>query len=180
MGCRDAGYSRNLQRASAELGISVAILESTKNDDPEKILRLHTSLDLLKTQSRNHSDEILLHRHEIYAGYVQQIEVTNEKTSVFWSNAVSVSIFSAISVGHKLIEFAILQGDARRCEIEADHIHNLPVLISPDHEKSKEYYLEKERYFYLDQLEKHTGIDTRNEMSKRFEQFWNLIERNRL
>jgi hypothetical protein len=44
-------------------------------------------------------------------------------------------------------------GDARRCAIEADHIHNLPHLLVQDDSGGLASYWEVERTSYIDQSE---------------------------
>ena len=40
-------------------------------------------------------------------------------------------------------------GDAERCAIEADHLHNLPALLSEFQAEKLEYYLQVERAAYV-------------------------------
>ncbi len=54
------------------------------------------------------------------------------------------------------IRNAAYSGDARACEIEADHLHNLPSLIGETNELRHQYYYEKERTLYL---ERAAGLD---------------------
>lgn len=44
-------------------------------------------------------------------------------------------------------------GDAKRCAIEADHIHNLPHLLIQGDSDGLAYYWEVERTSYIDQSE---------------------------
>lgn len=43
-------------------------------------------------------------------------------------------------------------GHARLCEIEADHIHNIPSLIDEPDERRHLYYINKERGLFLQRL----------------------------
>lgn len=43
-------------------------------------------------------------------------------------------------------------GDSRTCEIEADHLHNIPSLIGEDNEHRHLYYYDGERTLYLERL----------------------------
>lgn len=38
------------------------------------------------------------------------------------------------------------------CQIEADHLHNIPSLINEENELRHQYYIEKERELYLERL----------------------------
>jgi hypothetical protein len=43
-------------------------------------------------------------------------------------------------------------GRVKLCEIEADHLHNIPSLLEESNEARHRYYLEAERTSYLDRL----------------------------
>lgn len=60
-----------------------------------------------------------------------------------------------------LLEWGILMireqarvGRADICEIESDHIHNIPSLICDSNEQRHRFYVEKERGLYLKRLKK--------------------------
>ena len=57
----------------------------------------------------------------------------------------------------EIIQFGILQtrasgwnGDAKRCAIEADHIHNLPCVITSFSWQRLDYYWSAERVWFAD------------------------------
>ena len=47
---------------------------------------------------------------------------------------------------------AAYSGDAHTCEIEADHLHNLPSLIGEPNELRHRYYYDNERTLYLERM----------------------------
>jgi len=51
------------------------------------------------------------------------------------------------------IRGAASQGDHRHCEIEADHLHNIPSYIACGDSANHLYYLTKEVPFYLQQID---------------------------
>jgi|SRR5579859_1132496 len=53
--------------------------------------------------------------------------------------------------------FGFTQGDARRCAIEADHVHNLPGLIVNFSMGALRYYYDVARPEYIRQLTKDKG-----------------------
>lgn len=61
-------------------------------------------------------------------------------------------------------------GDARRCAIEADHLHNLPVLLVNFKEDGLQYYWDFERPSYVSQV----GAD----QVVAFEDLWRRLERH--
>jgi hypothetical protein len=60
-------------------------------------------------------------------------------------------------------------GDARRCAVEADHIHNLPALLEGYSQDLLRFYWEVERPAFISQSE---GIDLRS-----FELLWKELGR---
>jgi hypothetical protein len=57
-----------------------------------------------------------------------------------------------LSCGLLWIRNAGHSGYARACEIEADHLHNIPSLVGEDNELRHEYYFETERTSYLERI----------------------------
>ena len=56
-------------------------------------------------------------------------------------------------------------GDARTCEIEADHLHNIPSLMGEENELRHQYYFEAERTLYLERI---TAQDSPVAMSRKW------------
>jgi len=77
----------------------------------------------------------------------------------------------------KIISYGLLNirryganGDARQCEVEADHIHNLPSVLFDFDDGSFFYYWEVEKPIY----EKYTKKNDRG----MFEESWEELERH--
>jgi hypothetical protein len=69
-------------------------------------------------------------------------------------------------------------GNAQYCEIEAEHLHNLPSLIGEPNERRYDYYLDVEKPSYLERVERLpvSGIDfTLN----RYAELWIQLEQYR-
>jgi hypothetical protein len=63
-----------------------------------------------------------------------------------------------------------LQGMIEYCAIEAEHLHNLPTLIGESNERRHEYYFERERPCYLEQVDRSVpGLDF---TLRRYEECW--------
>jgi hypothetical protein len=80
----------------------------------------------------------------------------------------------------KIIEAAVLSiraaawnEETEYCAIEADHIHNLPGLITDFTPSRLSYYLGIERRSYIKQMEKLGSLDTRA-----YEDPWKQLEKN--
>jgi hypothetical protein len=55
-----------------------------------------------------------------------------------------------LATGLVRIRAAALSGDAERCQIESDHLHNLPRLLSDYTDEALAYYWEAERPSFVD------------------------------
>ena len=73
------------------------------------------------------------------------------------------------------IREAAYVGKTRLCEIEADHIHNLPSLFNEQNEKRHHYYIGSERQYYLEQLERHGEHEFRENQTRRYENPWKVL-----
>jgi hypothetical protein len=73
------------------------------------------------------------------------------------------------------IRDAAVRGDARVCEIEADHLHNLPSLVDEKNEARHRYYLEQERQLYLDRLKSVPDFKETFAL-RRFRELWTALE----
>jgi len=75
-------------------------------------------------------------------------------------------MFSRNELYLHILEFGLLNiraaaffENTRLCEIEADHLHNIPSLIDEGSEFRHEYYFDKERALYLERLKTLKGPD---------------------
>jgi hypothetical protein len=62
-------------------------------------------------------------------------------------------LIKILRAGILRIRAAGWEGDAERCALEADHIHNLPNLLSNFNADQLRYYWDTERVAYRDQIE---------------------------
>jgi len=54
--------------------------------------------------------------------------------------------------GLREIREAAHLGHAKQCEVEADHLHNVPTLFDEDNEERHIFYIKEEVQLYLDRL----------------------------
>jgi hypothetical protein len=76
-------------------------------------------------------------------------------------------IFEILRNGLLRIRLTGWRGDAHRCAVEADHLHNLPRLLTQFSADSLRYYWEVERPSFLNQ--------TTNDFLPGFEELWNRL-----
>ena len=123
------------------------------------------------------NDDVILHRCRIYEIFLSSIEKSHLDCSAFNDSLV----LDILDTGFQFIKDSLAGDDLQRCFYEADHIHNLPSLlpvgikvahIYPD----KEYYLEKERWLYLERLEKGYGKEIAAQAKVAFGVFWKQLE----
>ena len=102
-----------------------------------------------------------------------------EKRSLFYNVAEGTcrrdEIYSYIlSRGLHRIRDAAFSGDAKHCEIEAEHLHNIPTYIAGGDDAQHAYYYVVERPYYL----KH--IDQSSEANRwlldTYEPLWKELE----
>jgi hypothetical protein len=62
-------------------------------------------------------------------------------------------LLEILSTGLLRIRALACAGDAKRCAIEADHIHNLPQLVASCDVEALAYYVEVERASYVEQTD---------------------------
>ncbi len=79
-------------------------------------------------------------------------------------------------LGLLLIREAARMGDARLCEIEADHLHNLPALLNEPDESRHQYYIRAERSLYLHRLSERNDDDCVAHRKRLYEEPWKLLE----
>lgn len=61
------------------------------------------------------------------------------------------------------------------CEIEADHIHNLPSLLDEPNETRHEYYIVGERSLYLERLKKLGAAEYQETMKSWYAEPWTVL-----
>jgi len=62
--------------------------------------------------------------------------------------------------------------EARLCEIEADHLHNIPSLVGEGNEHRHAYYFDDERKLYLERVGDQLDDFTR----ARYEELWTELQ----
>jgi hypothetical protein len=82
---------------------------------------------------------------------------------------IAVVISEILQLGFLRIRAFGNQGDAQRCAIEADHLHNLPVLLSRYSTNLLHFYWDVERTAFLKQ--------TSPNRASAFEALWLKLER---
>jgi hypothetical protein len=72
--------------------------------------------------------------------------------------------------GHGILRIRLLAGvkEARKCFVEADHLHNLPALVSDFHPDLLRFYWNTERPLFMRQVPESERRD--------FEPLWNRLE----
>lgn len=61
------------------------------------------------------------------------------------------------------------------CEIEADHLHNLPSLVDEPNELRHKYYIVGERSFYLERLKKLGAVEYLESMMSWYAAPWKVL-----
>ena len=101
----------------------------------------------------------------------------------------SVSMRTRDEVYRDILHFGLLHirnagysGDARSCEIEADHLHDLPSLIGEENELRHQYYYDQERTLYLERMavQDSTGAERARFTLERYCDLWAELEVYRL
>lgn len=72
-----------------------------------------------------------------------------------------------------IIRMAGGDGDARRCALEADHVHNLPHLLADFDEKNLRHYWDVERQVYLRSCERMG-----REAPQEYRRLWDELRRH--
>jgi hypothetical protein len=73
------------------------------------------------------------------------------------------------------IREAAYAGKMKVCEVEADHIHNLPSLLDEPNEARHQCYIGQERSYYLDCLERLGDAEYSAERKRVYEQPWKVL-----
>jgi hypothetical protein len=61
-------------------------------------------------------------------------------------------------------------GYVKYCEVESEHLHNIPSLIGETNKKRHEYYFDKERAYYLERVD--PSIPSLDFTLCRYEELW--------
>ncbi len=85
------------------------------------------------------------------------------------SAEVSDILLGIVELATLRIRAAAWSGDTRRCEVEADHIHNIPALLRNFSTEALQYYWEVERPSFVDRCTAGP-IDCRD-----FEPLWSRL-----
>ena len=80
---------------------------------------------------------------------------------------VSVALLRILELGLLRIRATALAGDSEQCEVEADHLHNLPQLLISFKQDLLVYYLTVERPTFATRSRKDT---------KNFESLWQELD----
>jgi hypothetical protein len=122
------------------------------------------------------ADDVVQSRAETYRGLVKYAIDEPLETSQVLSSPMFAGIVRCIDYGLARARNALEKSDLQRCEIELEHIHNLPSLLDTTIMKSQGYYLEKQVPFFLDSLEKNYGLSIRKEAIDEFEATWKQMQ----
>ena len=114
-------------------------------------------------------------RAEAYASLVNESDVADDQATSARHEHVE-AIHSILETGLGQIQEALAKGDFQRGEIEADHIHNLPRRLEAMTPGALDYYLNRERTYYLEQLEKFYGVDVKVSVEDRFHKHWEQLK----
>jgi hypothetical protein len=176
IGCRDAGFSNQIARVATELRLCQAVISlATAPINVE--IRLAAMIQDLQQAAAYSNDRVLSQRSVVYGGLVDSIRQNPGPVQWLTDEPLNQEIVESIVIGLERIGIAVKRLDPRRCEIEAEHIHNLPLTLDASHRKARRYYAESERYFFLDQLGVHAGAEEVCVARIAFERFWKAIDR---
>jgi hypothetical protein len=78
-----------------------------------------------------------------------------------------------LHVGLLRLRDAARLGYVEYCANEAEHLHNVPSLIGETNEHRHEFYLEKERPYYLERLD--LSIPGMDFTLRRYEELWQRL-----
>ncbi len=68
-------------------------------------------------------------------------------------------------------------GHTFQCEVEADHLHNIPSLINEGNESRHDYYMNTERQTYLNAVDR-TLVNS-DFVLARYKEFWSVLSNKR-
>ena len=90
---------------------------------------------------------------------------------------VRVAVLEILRASLLRIRTAAGAGDAPLCFIEADHVHNLPALLTNYSEEFLRFYLDVERRSYQEQLDRHQAGTDGHRNVRLFQLHWDSLER---
>jgi hypothetical protein len=73
------------------------------------------------------------------------------------------------------IREAARAGKTKVCEIEADHIHNLPSLLHEANEARHHCYIVPERKYYIARLEEHGDAEYAEQQLRQYKDPWKVL-----
>ena len=80
-----------------------------------------------------------------------------------------------LSLGLLAIRESACGGNVKLCEIEAEHIHNLPSLLHEPNEARHHYYIDSERSWYLRKLKEHANADYAAQRLRLYSDPWKIL-----
>ena len=80
-----------------------------------------------------------------------------------------------LHLGLLLIREEARAGNARLCEIEADHLHNLPTLLHEPNDARHQYYIHEERSLYLHRLIELNDPECTAQRKRLYEEPWKVL-----
>ncbi len=174
-GCRDAAYHNKLNRCNHEHAFSNAIRNGITSHNVERALQ--QAFDAFAIVVSKSDDDVLECRLELYQPLLNDAVSRAKLLAPNWTDVKFVSFVSSLDVGLKFLGKALLREDLLRAEIEADHIHNLPMHIVPDSQKSVKLYLKNEVSYYLDRIRENCGQKIVDEVSQCYEIHWKAMKK---
>lgn len=172
IGCRDAAYTGDQVRVEGELALAYCIREAMNHRQTKQGELLEEGIAEYCRRADELNNEVMNSRADAYRSLVLQVKAEAEATASRRLPVDFSAVVGTIDEGLRLIKQAVEASDLQRCEIEAEHIHNLPALADFERAESSEYYLESQRTQYLTQLRDRYGEDTCRQASKVFENHW--------
>ncbi len=177
IGCRDAAYARDRGRAEGELALAYCIREAMNEPRSKQGQSLKEGLIEYCRSADELNNEVMHGRVDAYQGLIREARSEVGATASTCVSTDFAAVVGAIDEGLQLMKHAIEASDLQRCEIEAEHIHNLPALADFERVESLEYYLESQRTYYLTRLSEKYGEETCGQASEVFEKHWNNMMR---
>src|SRR5687767_8441487 len=65
--------------------------------------------------------------------------------------------------------------NAELCQVEADHLHNIPTLVHEDNERRHEYYIRVERGAYLQRLRELGNVEYLEQVGIWYSESWQVL-----
>lgn len=84
--------------------------------------------------------------------------------------------FDILHRGLVLLRNSAFAGQLELCQIEADHLHNIPSLLHEENELRHQYYIRGERGLYLERLQKLGNDEYLEQTLIWYEEPWRVLE----